>query len=206
MESKQGSKAVSGLLLLGYIIFRFGLESVFWTKISGYWGYAFEILFIVAAFFTISKPKSFQSYKANQLIVDLPPLVIFGFLIYKLAGVVSIEIPLLFDNFELVTVLLVIAPVIEELTFRVVLWDSAFNLFQNAFLTLGITSLLFSLAHFIAYWSVPEFFQPFVIYQSIYTLVLGLIAGIRRMQACTPLASILTHFSFNLGFFIASNF
>ena len=55
-----------------------------------------------------------------------------------------------------------------------------------------------------AYFAVPDEFKNFVMYQTVYVIVLGLAAGYRRLKANSVLAAILIHFGFNLGFYIAS--
>ena len=55
-----------------------------------------------------------------------------------------------------------------------------------------------------ALWTVPEQFRSFVLYQTLYVIILGLAAGWQRLRQNSILAGILLHFSFNLGFYIAS--
>ena len=86
------------------------------------------------------------------------------------------------------------------------LWEALRNLYSNTVFLVFSSGVLFSLGHALAYWRVPETYQSFVLLQTIYTLFLGFIAGVRRNQSDSVVPPILIHFGFNLGFLLAAKF
>lgn len=125
-----------------------------------------------------------------------------GFLVYRLAKPVGIPIPFDLRDGHTLLLLLGVAPVLEELIFRMALWES-FSAFSRKvrFALIG-TTLLFAGGHFAAYPFVPEAYRGFVIYQTLYVLVLGAVAGLRRSKTGAVAPAIGVHFAFNFGFFL----
>src|SRR5262245_14135195 len=108
-------------ILLFYIIFRIGCDS-FWQQFSVYYSYAFEAAFVAAVGF----------YYRNELKwkIDIKPnLMPFvwslagGFSVFKIAGLSGITIPFDLSSSETIFLLLILAPILEELIFRMALWQ-----------------------------------------------------------------------------------
>ncbi len=113
-------------------------------------------------------------------------------------------------NLKLIFLLLIVAPILEESLYRVGFWNVLSRIpilsskDHSASIALTVmTALLFSLAHFEAVFVVPVEFKVFVVYQSLYTFILGLILGEMRRRLSFGQgwgAVIFAHFLFNLGF------
>jgi membrane protease YdiL (CAAX protease family) len=98
--------------------------------------------------------------------------------------------------------LLAVAPILEELVFRFTLF-AAIKRATDETKAWIITSLLFSYSHLHAIWFVPTEYSKFLIYQTAYTLPLGLVCGFMVRKRGSLIAAILVHAAFNLGFYFA---
>jgi membrane protease YdiL (CAAX protease family) len=185
-----------------YLVFRLGFDS-FWQQRSPYYAYAFEVVFVCVIGFLSKQQVKWQVVITDNLI---PVAMSFagGFAIYKLAPFSGIVIPFDLTVAETIFLLLILAPILEELIFRMALWEPMTAIFRKSSTIVIGTSILFSVGHLISLWAVPEQFRVFVLYQTLYVILLGLGAGWRRLATGSPTASILVHFGFNFGFFIAS--
>jgi membrane protease YdiL (CAAX protease family) len=129
-----------------------------------------------------------------------------GFGVYRLANFSGISIPFDFKSLELVFMLLVIAPVLEELIFRFALWELVDDLIQNKEIQIWISAILFSVGHLVTIFMISPDFRPFVLYQAIYVIILSIGASKMRQESKGIIGSILVHFLFNFGFYLASLF
>lgn len=188
-------------LLIGYFVLVFGLDG-WWRSQNVYWFYGFEAVFVLATSALI-RPKWILP-KDGFWRFGLPVAAASGIAAYKVAGLLGISIPFDLSNAQTVLHLLVLAPILEELVFRSALWDLIQSLLKQEQVTLVLTSLAFAAGHFVAYFSVPEAFHGFILYQTIYVFLLALGLGLSRKASSSPLGSVLLHFQFNLGFFVAS--
>jgi membrane protease YdiL (CAAX protease family) len=100
--------------------------------------------------------------------------------------------------------LLLVAPILEELIFRFALWEAVSDFIKNEELQVWISSLFFSLGHLVAMYMLSPDFRPFVLYQSMYVIILGFGVSQMRIKTGGVLGSILIHFLFNLGFYLGS--
>lgn len=193
------------LVFIIFIIVRILLNHL-WEKCSVYYSYLFEILFVFSVYFYLNKRVQVNLIKKinKKFCYKFLPWLVFGFIVIKAAKYSGILIPFEFKNFELLFMLLVIAPVLEELIFRFALWELFRDLNKNEEIQIWVSSLLFSLAHFVVIFSVPAEFKPFVLYQSAYVFILGLGVSKTRQESNSITSSILVHFLFNLGFLIGS--
>ena len=132
-------------------------------------------------------------------------MIILGFLTFKIAILKNIPIPFELNKKEVIIFLLLIGPILEELIFRFCIQNLSKKI-GHSFLAIGISSILFSFSHFIAYFSVPEGLKVFVIYQAIYTLLLGLWWSINYQKNNSITQVIFLHIFFNLGFYLGSQF
>lgn len=191
------------LILVSYLAIKFGGDGL-WREISVYWSYLFEFLFVAVAAVVYRNKIQIKLPTTKLIFGGLAFSGIGGFSVYKSATISGIPIPFDLHGTETIFLLLILAPILEELVFRLALWENLKEIFKNNGVVLVLSALLFSFGHFIAYWSVPEDFQAFVQFQSFYVLLLGLGAGWARLNAGSFTGAIIIHFGFNFGFFLAS--
>lgn len=198
------SRVLSPLALIAsYLAIRWGLDP-YWREISQYYSYAYELIFSLVVGWCYRHELKFKIKWSQEFRVGFLPALLGGALIYKLITFSGITVPFDFQSFELIFLLLILAPVLEELLFRMALWETSQKVFKSAPVTLVMTTLFFSVGHLMALWHIPAPYKPFVLIQTLYVIFLGLGAGYRRIQSGTFLAGILVHFAFNLGFFLAA--
>jgi membrane protease YdiL (CAAX protease family) len=190
-------------LAFGYMIVRFGLTAQL-DFLGTYASYVLEFITVGIVLFLYRKNIS-GSFLLNSAIVK--PAVfslLAGFSVYNLSSRIGVAIPFDFKGLELLIFLLLVAPVLEELVFRFFLWKATTWLTLNRVTTLILTSVFFSYAHLHAIWFSPSEIHGFLIYQTIYTLFLGLACGYMVFKWNSVLGAILVHFTFNLGFYLAT--
>lgn len=128
-----------------------------------------------------------------------------GFGVFAIARALGFAMPWSFGSFTLFFLLVFWAPFLEELIFRHGLWlliGKASPRTRQETNPLYISTALFSLGHFWALFKVPTTLFPFVIFQGIYTAIVGFFWGQARRDHKTVLAPMLLHALFNFGFFI----
>jgi membrane protease YdiL (CAAX protease family) len=141
-------------------------------------------------------------------LASVASMVLLGAITYKVAVFTGVPIPFDLSDPMTIMLLLLMAPVLEELLFRQALWYSvdtavARRPWLRQWFPLIATSVLFALAHFEAYFAVPTEYQPFVLYQTGYTFGIALYFG-RAWQSTRSVGfTIALHFGFNFGFFMA---
>jgi len=126
-----------------------------------------------------------------------------GFAIYEGSGLLGYGMPFALKDPETVLILLLVGPVVEEWVFRGALWKLFEEITGSVWPAFLFTSVIFSYAHYHVISTVDPQFASFVRYQAIYTLGLGLFCGGMRLQLGWR-AGLLTHVSFNFGFWLAS--
>lgn len=188
-------------LVLVFLILRVGMDA-YWRKVSPWWSYGFEALFTLIVLSAYRGRKLFRPPKLG--FAFLAGLLGFagGFAAYRGAGVLRFIVPFDFSGFGPLFQLLVLAPVLEELVYRGALWEPSVDWLGSG-RAWGVTTLLFALGHFQAYFFVPAEYQGFVLYQTGYVLVLGAAAGWVRRRLGGIWIPMLLHGGFNFGFFIA---
>lgn len=189
--------------LFTYVALRF-----IWTGIldslHDYASYLFEVVFVGATLALVPSMEKKSSSPARRLIIDFSVCAVVGLGIFKLAGFLGLPIPFDLKNTTNLILLLLVGPILEELLFRSALWRLLNSLIKSGPTLLGSTSLLFSFSHFLAWFRVPAELQPFIMFQTGYTLLLGIYCGIRRRQTSGLVAPMICHFGFNLGFYLGS--
>ncbi|MNT17949.1 CAAX amino terminal protease self- immunity [compost metagenome] len=170
--------------------------------------YAFELAFVVVMGFFLRDQLNLKVDFSKKVWITLFLTLIAGYVVFKAAIYGGILIPFEFDYLLTVFLLLVVAPILEELLFRFVFMNANSKVIKNKFIVVLLSALVFSLAHFNALRYVPEIVRGFVIYQGLYTLVLGSVTAMVYyvMTERRILAAIGVHFLFNLGFFLASQY
>jgi len=198
------NKPLSVVIVAFYTIVRIVADPIIWQNVSEYYSYAVDVAFVGITYFLFRHEIRFA--KRPTLFDALFSLLtlISGFLIFKMASLFQIPIPFDFSSTETLVLLLLLGPLLEELIFRMALWQALKNICLNKWFVIGATSLLFAVAHFAPYWAVPEQFHSFIIYQTIYVMFLGLAVGVRRSISHAVLPAVFVHIGFNLGFFLAS--
>ncbi len=190
------------MLAILYLIVRFGFTSNL-DSLGEFASYIFEVL-LVASSILLSWNTFCELFKFHRsAFLGSIGSLIFGFAIFKLAAFSNILIPFDLHGVQTIVFLLLISPILEELIFRFFLWKPFDSLTQRPFLTWVLTSIVFSYSHLHALWFSPKEIHPFVIYQTMYTLILGFCCGYFVYKQKFVLGGILVHFFFNLGFYLA---
>lgn len=192
------SKKIAIVLLSFYALGHY-LTNYQFAETVPYFSYFFDI-----SFFLISTYFYGNHFKFWDLRFDKKFYLSFlfgGILTSILASSLKINIYFDLQSYEILLFLLFIAPVIEELIFRFSLWEPIRELTPNRSWAVIVSSLVFSLSHFFAYFVIVEAFRAFVLYQSFYTFILGIGLGMARKKA-GMINPIIYHFLFNAGFAI----
>jgi membrane protease YdiL (CAAX protease family) len=185
-----------------YIVVRF-LFTKWLDSIGNYASYIFEVVDVTLAAFLAGR-SLFDRFNVNKLVaIGMSGSLLGGFAIFKFAGLAGIAIPFDLTGAETIVFLLIVAPILEESLFRFFIWEPLSWLFRPVYAWV-FTSLIFSYSHLHAIWFVPKEIQLFVIYQTVYTLGLGLASGFFVFRFRSILGAMAIHFSFNLGFYFAS--
>lgn len=186
-----------------YLILKLGFtQSV--ESLGEYVGYIVEAIMVMVLGFYYRKRLNFKFNFKDEAVKSILPGLIAGFGFYVIARIASIPMPFDFTAIETLVFLLLIGPILEELIFRMALWFPILDLGKRRRYAVVGTSLLFSYAHFHAYWFVPPAFFTFIYYQSFYTILLGFYCAYRLVKINSLASPILVHMGFNLGFFIGS--
>jgi membrane protease YdiL (CAAX protease family) len=175
--------------------------------------YGFDLAYCAVTFFIFTRPAFRLRFSPRRLHgIWIAIMALSGFVIAGVARLTSLPIPWDLTDPTLITLALVVAPILEELLFRGALWKSMLEIedripyFKNraGVLPAIATSILFSLAHFEIYFHAPAEIHPFILYQTGYTLLMGLaLAHILRQERSLFLLMSL-HFAFNLGFVLGA--
>ena len=140
---------------------------------------------------------------------DVAPLnvaFVSGFIVHVFAKQQGIQVPFDMSGAETAFLLLILAPLLEELVFRGALQTALVNLLPVKGGVVVLSGALFALSHGIAITYVPEPYYDFVYYQTFYTFALGMFCARAKETSGGLLSAINVHFGFNLGFYIASVF
>ena len=117
-------------------------------------GTFFELGFITLIWILWVRGLSWHLEFKRIFLVELMATLIAGFAIWGMAGIFGIPIPFNLESRELIVWLLLLGPILEELLFRVALWEIIARLHPRA--AWSGTSLLFSLGHFFIFWVVVK--------------------------------------------------
>jgi|GEM_PF-1092269 len=191
---------LSGLAAF-YLAVRFGATKQL-DALNAYASYFFEISLVVIATLLLRPRLSWKALLKPLTIAIAVAALASGFAILKIARIANINVPMDVHSGETVFFLLAVAPVLEELIFRFMLFKPLERIFnsRNAWL---VTSVLFSYSHLHTIWSVPQDYHQFLLFQAAYTFPLALACGFMVRRQRSLLSAILVHAAFNLGFFLA---
>lgn len=193
-------------ILAFYLTTRIGLNSV-WDQLNPIYSYLFELAFVSTTIFLYKTERktellNFKISPTNYL--RLLPWPFLGLIFYRLAVKANILIPFDFNNGASLVLLLIVAPILEELIFRFSLWVSFDRLCKNKEIQHWASAIFFSIGHLIAIFTLPPDFRPFVLYQGMYVIILSLGASKMREATNGVAGPILLHALFNLGFYLGS--
>ncbi len=192
-------------LALIYLVLRFGFTRQL-DALGPYAAYLMEVGFVIIALGIVGRP-SLRAFKLPRAAFYYFPLALAaGYGIFIAAGYSGVPIPFDLVGTETVLFLLLVAPILEELIFRFLLWQPVQALTGRAWLALIFTAFLFSYSHLHAIWFVPPVIHSFIIYQTAYTLALGVACGYFVYRYNSVTGAMMIHFAFNLGFYLASRF
>lgn len=208
-------KLTAGALLLMFFTVEY-LHFLSLDSLGPYALYVFELTWVAVAWMVFrgmpllpDVPKEGAMVRASGwrklgwfAAVVLLPL---GWGVHRYAQGAELLIPFDFSSTETLVLLLTVGPVLEELLYRGAIWRLFEILFegmgQRTWMIVLATSLLFSFSHYHAVFSVPEEFQGFIRFQTLYTLGLGWAGALLRVKAGLS-GSILGHVCFNVGFWL----
>lgn len=190
--------------VLIYLVLRF----CFNTQLDalGPWTlYAVEAIFALGALAYYRK--SWREWVATTRELFWLPIVALIAGLFSAYGAVTIGLPVPFDltSTSGVLMLLVGAPLLEEVLFRLFLWEPIARRGKLSW-AWSFTTILFAYSHWHPVWNVPAEWHGFLAYQTLYTLLLGLACGSMIFLYNSLLAAVVVHFAFNLGFWLMLSF
>ena len=191
------------LLLLTYLVpsFLFDFMFEFW---QGFVPYYFEFIFVAVVAFIYRKKLKFEIFSESKIGKSILIYTVAGFLTLVFAKIFSTELPFDLKNRGVLIFLLFLGPLLEEFIFRFSLWHLIKKITKCEKTALYLTTCLFSLAHFKAVLIIKDPFLTFVVFQSLYTMILGRQLGERYLKRKSLTEVILLHSFYNAGFWIAS--
>jgi membrane protease YdiL (CAAX protease family) len=198
-------KSPGSISFIFYIIVRICLDK-YWRQISYMWGYGFDILYVglVGYYYKDRIISAGEKY----LFHALTTITAFagGYCIYYLAIAGGMNIRFNLRSAEVLFLLLIVAPILEEFIFRFALWEPLKDLIKDEAIVNFTCAILFSIAHFTAIGTTSASHISFLVFQTVYVVILGIACGWARMRTGSIYTSILIHLAFNLGFYISSKF
>jgi membrane protease YdiL (CAAX protease family) len=185
-----------------YFIFKYiSPESI---RFFTYSDYFFEAIFVVLVYLATNTRPNFDFVIRRQLYLLILFAFLFGVFTFAVAQLANFKIPLNFKSFETIVFLVLIGPVIEEFVMRGAFWQLLKLMKLNYKAIIALTAIFFSLSHLYSILFVDMYFYPFIIYQTVYTLILGLWWGYQRHKTLMISDVIYLHIFFNLGFYLSA--
>lgn len=204
-ESRSDRERSLTFLLTGIAAFYFAVHFGATKQVDAIGMYASYLVEIglVALTIALLRPRlSIRALAKPFTLVASAFSLVGGFAILKIARLTGISVPMNVNDVETVIFLVAVAPILEELIFRFMLFQPIQRVW-NAKIAMVATSLLFSYSHLHAIWFVPPEYDKFLIYQTAYALPLGFACAYVMRRQRSLLSSMLVHATFNLGFFLA---
>ncbi|MBL7665070.1 MAG: CPBP family intramembrane metalloprotease, partial [Bacteriovoracaceae bacterium] len=188
------------LLLIFFCCFELAIVHLF--QLTAKTQYIIEACFMALTYYSFKKRPKWHWKLTSIIAVDFLILFLCGFLTYRLAAWVQLPIP--FDAPTAMTffMLIIFAPIWEELLYRGALVEVLSRAFTQKY-AFWINCLLFSLGHLVAVFLVPAEFRIFVYYQALYTFALAWWLNRKREKLISLNFVMVDHFAFNLGFALA---
>ena len=193
-------------LAIGFVFLYCGVAFAGWfalDSLSPYAEYGFEAVFgcIILLIYRNWewKKKSFTFGAGVAFFFALAA----GFAVFEASGVLGYALPFSVQDPETVLFLLVLGPVLEEWIFRGALWRLFETITGSPWPAFLVTAAIFSYSHYDLVSGLEPKYLPFMRYQAIYTLGLGLFCGGLRLQFGWS-AALIAHVAFNFGFWLAA--
>ncbi|MBY0471622.1 CPBP family intramembrane metalloprotease [bacterium] len=189
------------VLLLVYFVVRF----VFSEQLDslGMWSsYYFEAVYVGLVAWLYWSRLSFRVPFSFRLATQFVFSVMAGLVIYKLAAPLGLIVPFDMRSTETLILLLLVGPILEEMIFRMAMWELLSEFLKEKGQLILATSVIFAFAHFFAWWFVPNELRSYVLYQAIYAFFLGSYLAFFKSREKSVGVPIVLHFFFNLGYFI----
>ena len=200
----QGQKVIVFVVVWIFFILRYAFDENI-AVLHDYVSYAIELIFVAIAGFFFKDQINWKITLTKKSFTVGAVALGAGYGIYEFAVHRDIVIPFEFNTALPIFFLLIVAPFLEELLFRFVLIGANNRFVQNQYVLIGLSAIAFSMAHFNALRYVPEVLRGFVIYQGIYTFLLGSACAVVYIRTNRRILNAIgVHFLFNLGFYLAS--
>lgn len=161
-----------------------------------------EIGLVSFAILLLRPKPSIQAIKNPVTLFTAAAAAVAGFIVLKFARLANISVPFDVHDRQTVVMLVLVAPILEELIFRFMLFKPIERIW-SARAAMFATAALFSYSHLHAIWFVPAEYDKFILYQTAYTLPLGLACSWMMKRQNSLLSSMLVHGAFNAAFFLA---
>lgn len=204
-QKRERAERRAGAAFVGiYFVVRMLADSLFWRQISEYYSYAFELAFVALVAWYYRSRRSIIKLPTTRDAMAAVLAFVAGFFAYRGAGWMRLPIPFDLSTAETLTLLLVVAPVLEEAIFRMALWEALKSWTPKGGWLIAWTTVLFASAHLSAFPFVPPMYKGFVLYQTAYVTLLGLAAAYTRMRSGALVPAIAVHAAFNLGFLMGT--
>ena len=199
------SLPAAGLFLALYPWLRYGAGGVLFDTVGLFGIYTIETLYAGVGLWLLGSSEPAPSGGPRLAWQGAVSLVVAtgvtGVLVALVSDLRGIQVPFQVEDSMTRIQLLAVAPVLEELLFR--------GLSSRAFEKLGASprlaavavTVMFSLAHLEAYGRVDPAGQAFVIYQTLYVILLSAACGFLRIRSGRVTLPVVAHFLFNLGFY-----
>lgn len=203
VSNSRRTPIVAVTLLSLFVALRFLYPEVL-DSIHDYASYLFEVAFVAATLALLPNREKERAISSRRPTWGFLVTATAGFGVFRIAGTLGLAMPFDLGSPLTLLMLLLIGPVLEEFLFRGAIWRLLQGLRSPTKVAWLTTSVLFSLSHFMAWFRVPEEWHPFILYQTAYTLMLGLYCGSLREKTGSLAAPTVVHLVFNLGFYLGS--
>lgn len=198
----RSSRSLALGIVAFYLIGKFGF-SVQIEQLGLYASYVVEVLFIGAVL--IFYPKSttaISHFSQGRLAFEGLLSILLGIVTYKATDPLGLAIPFNLNDTKILSLLLILGPILEEALFRRALWIPIEILLKKQSFVIFTTSLLFAWGHFFAYFSFPNEWRDFIVYQTCYAFIISLWWGSRYSKTRALSVPIVLHLGFNGGFYL----
>lgn len=199
------SLPVAGLFLALYPWLRYGAGGVLFDTVGLFGIYTIETLYAGFGLWCLGRTEPVQSGGPSLAWRGAVPLVlatgVAGALVALVSDLRGIQVPFQIEDSMTRLQLLAVAPVLEELLFRGLFWRAFEKLGASPRMVAVAVSVMFSLAHLEAYGRVDSAGQGFVVYQTLYVILLSAACGFLRIRSGRVTLPVVAHFLFNLGFY-----
>lgn len=195
------------LLLTAYFLTRFAFNEAL-EAVSIWIVYGIDIAFVLLVLSVWGKKPDLRIPGTRRVAVEALAALLAGASAFFVARQAGLSVPFALDQLTSLMLLGVVAPVLEELVFREAMWQPVHTFLSKVIhrhargLTLLALAAIFSYAHFDAYFWIPAEYQPFILWQTLYTFLAGLWWAKRYAETGSLGLTILLHFCFNTGFYL----